>query len=142
MHGLCFLSPPVCVCPMFITGSDIDMSVNMAERIGRKLPSSLGGCVEGELVFRVVFSVLITDTLDCPVLLTHEPVDKDCTQRPLVCPQEAPESARPVQVVVVLLPVVPLLQSRGVHGRARGEGGEHHGLRQVKAGDQRLRGPK
>ena len=24
----CFVPPPVCVCPMFITGSDIDMSVN------------------------------------------------------------------------------------------------------------------
>lgn len=70
MHGLCFVPPPVCVCPMFITGSDIDMSVNMAERIGRKLPSSLGGCVEGELVFRVVFSVLITLLIALCSLLT------------------------------------------------------------------------
>ena len=62
MHGLCFVPPPVCGCPVFITGSDIDISVTMTERIGRKRPSSLGGYVEGELVFPVT-CLLITDTL-------------------------------------------------------------------------------
>ena len=80
MHGR-FVPPPVCVCPMFITGSDIDMSVNMTERTGRKLPSSLGGYVEGELVFLVTCLQCShhRHTLDCPVLLTYEPPDKDST---------------------------------------------------------------
>ena len=33
-----------CVCPMFITGSDIDVSLSMTDRIGRKLPR-FPGCV-------------------------------------------------------------------------------------------------
>ena len=80
MHGLCFVPPSVCGCPVFITGSDIDISVTMTERIGRKCPSSLGGYVEGELVFPVTClqNSHHRHTLDCLVLFIHEPPDKDC----------------------------------------------------------------
>lgn len=63
MHGR-FVPPPVCVCPMFITGSDIDMSVNMTERTGGSSPVPWVGMLRVSWFFwLLVFSVLITDTL-------------------------------------------------------------------------------
>lgn len=56
MHGLYFVPPPVCGCPVFITGSDIEL--------GGSAPVPWVGMLRVSWFFwLLVFRVLITDTL-------------------------------------------------------------------------------
>lgn len=118
MHGL-FCPILLYVCPMFITGSRHRYVETWLRELGGELPSSWVGVLRVSW-FSGLSSVFSSQTL----LIAHAPYSR--ARRQGLYPEAACVStgstrrARPVRSSSVL-PVVPLLQSRG-YGRARGEG--------------------